>query len=231
MTCPCGKRRPLRERHHDYERESQTKLICPPKVEEFRQLYIRLLREHGLKPEVGFFFGGCIRDFLLGGKIVDFDLITHIPIEKIKRIFDQHKIYYEENVDKRDHHIYVPCGDDLLQIGFSNEIPPDYTINGLRANIVTLEITLCEQCRKDIHDGWLRLVNDDPRVPRRGIYMCYKYPFLKFTPETIKELRKIEVVESNTLAFIKRKNIEPKIFYEIARKWGLDQFNFLRKHL
>jgi len=210
-------------------------ITLPQVVDEFRIKYIEALEKEGLNPERTILFGGCIRDLILGGEIKDYDMVSGYPRDKLMKALDKAGIGYSKGGKHDEDHIYIRIKngdrDELLQIGEKANVVADYSINGFVCNFVTMKIELCEECVKDIEEHRLRLLkDDDPKCFRRGLYMIYKYPFLKFTDKSIKKLKKFELDETTTLSFIKRKNIDKGKFYEIAKSCDLHkQVSFLKK--
>lgn len=194
------------------------RLEIPPEVQAFTKTLLQLLREHRQPTDRVVFYGGCIRDHLLGGSVNDYDLLTGINTGLIKRLFDKHGIYYEVNVKPNDPHLYIPCGKHLVQLQESNSHLPDYTINGLKARAEDLEIQACEECIRDINEHRLRIVSKDVRSFYRGIYMIYRYPKLKFTEETRRVLESFDLSKERLKAFLKRKQIPATDFYHICKR-------------
>ena len=209
------------------------KLTLPPLIEAFRIKYINALWKEHLDPRKTIIFGGCIRDMILGGEIKDYDMVTGYPKDRITKVLDKHHIRYKNGTGGTKDHIYIILdNEDILEIGETPNKVPDYTINGFVCNFVDLQIEICKECEKDIIEHRLRLIDiDNPRAFRRGIYMCYRYPFLNFTENSLEHLRRMNPNEEITIGFIEKKKMSIRDFYEIAKRWGLHkQVSFLRKY-
>jgi len=178
------------------------------------------LEKYGLDANKSILFGGCIRDLILGGEIKDYDILSHYPQKKIEKALNKAGI----EAVKGGSHLYVNIGHTKIQIGEKSEMQLDFSINSFKCSFKTLELELCEECMKDIEEKRLRIINKkDKNCFRRGIYMIYKYPFLKFTSETVKILKNFDIDKDSLLRFLKRKNIPKKDFYTIAKNWGLEK--------
>lgn len=195
------------------------KITLPLPVEKFRRQLLHMMHHANMKTSHSYIFGGCVRDFLMRKEPKDYDIILGHPTRDIKVLLRRAGIVYEEK--PRSSHIFLDIEGYEVQMMEKLIVEYDFTINKFRASLDDLVIEGPEASYHDLRHKLLRAIDISPRMFRRCIYMLYKYPSFRPTPETLYELKRCVCNEEQIKSFIVKKQMKNEAFLAVCNQYGL----------
>lgn len=187
-------------------------LRLPQSVEQLRMFLLQYNFE-------GYFFGGCIRDYLLMYTPQDYDLIIKANLGRLHHYLETYGGYKVTTLPHSSHLFLTLNDGSEIQIMDKLKVEYDFTINCFQAPLNTLKVVGPRISFEDLANRVLRAIDRSPRVLRRGLYMLHKYPEFKPTRETVMLFQSVPVHKDVIEEFLLKKRFKRHDFMALCRKY------------